>query len=194
METCECIHRAAWKRFERDGLDGVSIRSVAADVGITPMAVYRHYADKEALINALTADSLEEWCTRVAAIRTPKPMRWLVNLLTAFLDFALEKPRRFEAAFVLRARNARRYPGDFLAGRSEPVNMILARVQEAQKAGILDDTPATEVAVTLWALGQGLVSLYRAGRFAGDRKDFRAIYSAIVRHSLSSFTVKEPKR
>lgn len=194
MQMREKIFRAAWKRFDRYGFDGVSIRSVAADVGVTPMAIYRHYADKEALIDALTADALEEWRTRVAAIKTPAPMLWLEKLLTAFLDFALQTPRRFEAAFVLRARHARRYPDDFLAGRSEPANMIVAHVIAAQKAGILDDTSPFEIAITLWALAQGLVSLFRAGRFAGDENNFRAIYRSTVRRSLSSFMARELKK
>ena len=36
------------------GLDAVSIRRLAADFGVTPMALYRHVKDKQDLVNAMT--------------------------------------------------------------------------------------------------------------------------------------------
>ncbi len=35
------------------GVDGISVRRVAADLGITTTAIYRHFADESALIVAL---------------------------------------------------------------------------------------------------------------------------------------------
>lgn len=40
---------------DREGLDNVSMRRVAAELGVTAMALYRHVADKEQLLD-LTAD------------------------------------------------------------------------------------------------------------------------------------------
>lgn len=37
-----------------DGLDAVTLRRLAADLGVTPMALYRHFRDKQDLINAMT--------------------------------------------------------------------------------------------------------------------------------------------
>src|SRR5690348_17571537 len=51
-------------RSDRKGLEGLSLREVAARVGITPMAIYRHFASKEALIDALVLDALDEWSDR----------------------------------------------------------------------------------------------------------------------------------
>src|SRR6266852_598057 len=37
-----------------EGLDAVSLRRLAADFGVTPMALYRHVKDKQDLVNAMT--------------------------------------------------------------------------------------------------------------------------------------------
>lgn len=42
-----------------EGLDAVSLRRLAADFGVTPMALYRHVKDKQDLVNAMTEVVLE---------------------------------------------------------------------------------------------------------------------------------------
>jgi AcrR family transcriptional regulator len=173
-------------RFDAEGLPGVSMRRIAGDVGITPMAIYRHYPDKEALLNALMVDGFAAWEARARAITTKDPLLWLERLGNAFADFALADPRSFEAAFLLPASQARRYPDDFAAGRSPVINLVYARIEEAKNQGKICDAPAAEIALSFAALAQGLVSMYRAGRFAGEA-EFRTAYRSAIRHCLHSF-------
>lgn len=42
-----------------EGLDAVSLRRLAQDFGVTPMALYRHVKDKQDLVNAMTEQVLE---------------------------------------------------------------------------------------------------------------------------------------
>jgi AcrR family transcriptional regulator len=42
-----------------EGLEAVSLRRLAQEFGVTPMALYRHVRDKQDLINAMTEDVLE---------------------------------------------------------------------------------------------------------------------------------------
>src|SRR3954453_13384745 len=37
-----------------EGLDAVSLRRLAQELGVTPMALYRHVRDKQDLVNAMT--------------------------------------------------------------------------------------------------------------------------------------------
>lgn len=186
VTTKQQILKAAKKRFAREGLAGLSMRNIARDVGITAMAIYRHYPDKDALMNALMLDGLEAWEQRVRAVRAGDPLQWLAAVSEAFLAFALDEPRQYEAAFLLPATQARRYPDDFAAGRSPAIAMIQDRIEEAKKQGVVGAVSATDMALALAALGQGLVSLYQAGRFVGE-EEFRAAYRAAMRHCLQSF-------
>lgn len=182
------ILQAARTAFERDGLPGLSMRKIAQAVGLTPMAIYRHYADKDALIDALALDGLDRWRERLEAIEIADPMAWLEQMGSEFLDYALEEPRRFEAAFLLPARSARQYPDDFAAGRSPPGQLWLARLEAAKASGDLrPDVSSLEVGFTLWGLGQGLITLHRAGRLSGGIDEFRQFYSMSIKRCLASF-------
>ena len=43
------------------------MRRVAKAVGITPMAIYRHYPDRAALLNALADEGFEELAARLTS-------------------------------------------------------------------------------------------------------------------------------
>ena len=167
------------------------MRRVAEKVGITPMAIYKHYPDKDALLNALMQDGLAAWEARVEKIRTAEPLAWLQAMGESFLDFALSEPRRYEAAFLLKASAARRYPGDFVAGRSPVISRMMTHIERARAQGLIGATPAIDIAISFVALVQGLVDMYRAGRFAGET-EFRDAYRKAINHCIHSFMEKRP--
>ena len=57
--TADRILRAALTLFEREGAQGVSMRRVAAAVGLTPMAIYRHFPNRDALLKRIGDDSFD---------------------------------------------------------------------------------------------------------------------------------------
>ena len=183
------IFAAARELFDQDGAEGVSMRRIAEKVGITPMAIYKHYPDKDALLNALMLDGFAAWETRVAALKASEPLAWLEQMGHAFLDFALGEPRRYEAAFLLKAKAARRYPGDFLAGRSPVISKLMAQVEQAKAQGLVADIPTIDITISFTALVQGLVDMYRAGRFS-DEADFRTAFRKALVHCIQSFREK----
>ena len=185
------IFTAARELFDKDGAAGISMRRIAAKVGITPMAIYKHYPDKDALLNALMLDGFAAWEARVAALEAREPLAWLEHMGEAFLDFALHEPRRYEAAFLIKASAARKYPHDFAQGRSPVISKALARLEEARRLGQIGDMPAIDIAISFAALVQGLVEMYRAGRFSSE-EEFRAAYRKAMVHCIRSFSEKAP--
>lgn len=191
MTTRGNILAAARAAFERHGLEGLSLRDVARAVGITPMAIYRHYASKEALVDALVADAMAEWSARVEALPSREGLAKLEQIGEAFLDFALNEPRRFEAAFLLLSRQARRYPDDFVAGRSPAGNVQLKVIAELMEQGVIKAPSPVEMMIAIAGLSQGLVTLYRAGRIAGGEEEFRALYRRTMQRLIQSFLAEE---
>jgi AcrR family transcriptional regulator len=186
MHPRDRLFAAAREIFEQEGLEALSIREVGRRAGMSTMAIYRHFPDKDALVDALMDDGFAGWEAIVRAIATEDPVLWLRDLLTAFRDFALDEPHRFDAAFLLKARKARTYPDDIAAGRSPVLNLMLARIEQAQGEGRLTDEPALDIALTLSALAQGLVSMQRAGRF-GDEDKFCESYQRATGRVLAVF-------
>lgn len=184
--TRDHILSAAKAVLEREGIDRLTIRKVAERADLSPMALYRHFADKDALLNALMEDGIAAWENIVRGIRARDPLDWLLALGEAHLDFALAQPHRYDAAFFLPAPAARQFPDDFAAGRSPAIAMAMERIDQAKADGRLCGKPTIEIALALVAAGHGLVSMYRANRFAGE-KQFKALYRAANRHLLDVF-------
>ncbi len=193
METRTRILRAARKLFDEKGLEDLSLRSVAKRVGITPMAIYRHFDSKEALVDALVLDGLAQWSSRVDALPPARGLTKVEQIGEAFLDFALEEPRRFEAAFLIHSKKARRYPDDFVAGRSPAGTVQLKAIEQAMADGLREAHSAIEIMMTNAALGQGLVTLYRAGRIAGGEAEFRKLYRRATRRVMETFMTEKAK-
>ncbi|MFK2879453.1 TetR/AcrR family transcriptional regulator [Rhodanobacter hydrolyticus] len=171
--------------LESAGFEGLTIRKVAQRAGLSPMALYRHFKNKDELLNALMQDGISAWETIVRGIRARDPVKWLEALMEAYLDFALTQPHRFDAAFFLPAPAARQFPDDFAAGRSPALALAMARIDQAKAEGRFRDEPTLGIAMALAAYGQGFVSMQRARRFASD-KQFKELYRAAKRQFLDS--------
>jgi len=161
--------------LEAKGLEGLSLRAVGQKAGITPMAVYRHFKDKDDLLQALGEHALGVWQARIMAHAGLDLLEGFRAMSTAFVDFALDEPALFDAAFVLKTRAERIYPEDFEAGRSPVVGGFARRLAEGQAQGLVCEGPPLELAMAVWGVLQGLVGLHRSGRFNLSRPDFTAL-------------------
>jgi len=172
---------AARMLLERDGPEGVSMRRVAEAVGITPMAIYRHFPNREALLKRISDDSFDEIARRWEANRQGSdPIGRLLSTLRIYLDHALSHPHLFDQAFSVRRDDARRFPEDFHARLSPTANVVHDLVVEAQRQELLRTGDPWDITMTLWAQAHGLVALYRAGRFSYDERRFHAFYESSI--------------
>jgi AcrR family transcriptional regulator len=63
----EKVKKAIKEEFLEKGFEDASIRSIGARAGMTSAGLYRHYADKEAMFNAMVEpliDSIKSWTAR----------------------------------------------------------------------------------------------------------------------------------
>lgn len=176
MTTTEKIAAAARKLLDREGAEAVTMRRVAKAVGITPMALYRHFADRGGLLNALADAGFREMEAREAKAAMPRDAeRRLTRILDMFLDFALEKPRLFELMFLTRREGARQFPGDFRAGKSPTAKFAAAALEAGMKQGVFREDDVWEIVFETGAMLQGLVMLYLGGRVGTSEEEFRAL-------------------
>ncbi|AWV07928.1 TetR/AcrR family transcriptional regulator [Marilutibacter maris] len=176
-DTAERILAAARRLFEHEGPAGVTMRRVAAAAGLSPMAIYRHFDNREALLARIGEDSFEaiagHWSARARGL---DPLTRLIAVHRLYLDYALAHPHLFDLAFSTPRRDARRYPEDFHARRSPTLTVVADAVADAMSAGALREDDIWDVTMTLWAHTHGLVALYRSGRFNYDEAAFRDFY------------------
>lgn len=184
--TDKRIAGAARRILERHGAAEVTMRKVARAVGVSAMAIYRHFPNREALLNRVVDDCFAEMSARWM---TPSKSRdfsvRLTDLFNHYLDYAIEHPHAFDYTYSSRREDARRFPGDFRARRSPTANLTADLVNEAMAAGFLRRDDPWDVTMALWSHAHGLICLYRAGRFSYSDREFRRFYHASIGRTLN---------
>ena len=95
---------AAIREIESVGVEHLSLRSLAAEVGVSPSAAYHHFADKDALIAAVALQGLMmlEQSVTEAATALPAdadPAARLGSAASAYIEFAVAHPHLFRLSF-----------------------------------------------------------------------------------------------
>jgi len=193
--TADAIRAAALRLLEDEGPAAVSLRRVATAVGITAMAIYHHFPSREALLH----DVCDAEFNRHAALLVANQQKSggsiearLARNLDAFLDFALQRPHVYDLVFSQPREGARRYPEDFKARRSPTFNVLADLVAEAMHTGLFRKGDVWEVTLMIGAHTQGLITLWRGGRFSLSEKEFRALCLRSARRLIDG--LKQPKR
>jgi AcrR family transcriptional regulator len=173
--TAQKIATAARGLLDKDGAEGVTMRKVAGVVGITPMALYRHYPNRDGLLNTLANTGFVELAAKLTGLRlTGKIERQLLKIHDVFVDYALDYPRLFELMFLTKREGARQYPEDFRMGRSPTATVSADVIARAMETGYFRKDDVWEIVFESGALLQGLVMLYLGGRMAMSPVEFRA--------------------
>jgi AcrR family transcriptional regulator len=175
--TSQRIAAAARGLLDEHGAEGVTMRKVASVVGITPMALYRHYPNRDGLLNTLADAGFTELAAKLTDLRlTGRNERQLQKVLDAFVDHAFESPRLFELMFLTKRAGARQYPEDFRMRRSPTATVSADIIARGMEAGEFRKDDVWEIVFETGAMMQGLIMLYLGGRMAMSPAEFRAFY------------------
>ena len=174
--TSERIAAAARSILVKEGAEAVTMRRIAQATGITAMAIYRHFPNRDGVLNAIADAGFDALAAQLMAQRyTGNSRRRLLRLFDVFLDFALANPRLFELMFLKPRKGARRYPRDFKAGASPTANLTADLLRQGMSAGLFRKDDPWEITFEMGALLQGLVMLHLGGRTSLSRAQFRAL-------------------
>ncbi len=90
------VIRAAREVAEAGGWAAVTMRRLAGELGVTQPVLYSAFAGRQALIDAVALTGFSDIATALAAVDASPMAR-----MRAYLDFAAENPRVYEAMFSL---------------------------------------------------------------------------------------------
>ena len=176
------IVAAARAVLEDDGLEAVTMVSVAERVGVRPPSLYKHVRDRSALLTAVVEDAAEELRAVLVAAApsvpddgTDAPSRRIAALAAAYRTFARQSPRATALLFADIA------PAGGLG--VEMIARVAAPVIEAAGA-LAGPERALPAARVLTAFVHGFTSMELAGAFhlGGDVDEaFEAGVEALVR-------------
>lgn len=154
------------------GPEAVVLREATRRVGVSPNAAYRHFADRDALLDAVCDSSqarLAEWIERrQAEIPDADPATTararLRAIGTAYVEFAVEEPGLFRAAFRVPADLERAHSPE-RAGSSgrTPFELVNAALDDFVSAGIMPAHRREHAEVLAWSAVHGLAGLVTEG-------------------------------
>jgi AcrR family transcriptional regulator len=85
---------------ETGSVQGISLRAVAKRTGVSPMAVYNHFADREALLEAAVEYCWAHFQAAIAeTLDAPDPAARLRGAGQAYVRFALDHPGEYAVLF-----------------------------------------------------------------------------------------------
>ena len=144
------VRGAARNLAEAEGWPAVTMRRLSAELGVTQPVLYSAFAGRQALVDAGALSGFRDLAKALEAVEASPPAR-----IRAYLYFAAEHPRTYEAMFSLPSEL-----GFASETTSEPLRRAFSAIRDAFPGA---DATQAEVA---WAALHGLVTLGTAGRLS----------------------------
>jgi len=151
---------SAVELISKKGPEAFTLREVAAAVGVTHGAAYRHFADKTALLAAVSEEGYRALATRLGEVEAREdPFTRLRALGREYVAFAVERPAHIRVMHGPRLNEDGRFPS--LEAAIESAFMVLyTEIARGQEAGVFRASPsARDLAVGMWVTAHGYVEL-----------------------------------
>lgn len=164
----DLILEAAQKVFEREGLEGASLRAIAAEAAYTPAALYFHFSSKEAIYAAMLSKSLAALrlaVEKAADGASSEKDRYAAASL-GFFDFYKDRPRDLDLGFYL-LRGGLRPRGlgrELDRQMNEELDLALRPIAQSAQAHGLTFEQARSAVVDAFAYAVGLLILLHTRR------------------------------
>lgn len=180
-ETRDRIVRVAEHQAVEMGIENVSMHSIARDLGWSATALYRYFANKEAILAAARTAALDKLSdTLEAAIRGPGDA-WEVSRAVgdAYVAFAFENPDAYRLIFSLSQPDPAGYP-DFARALTRARSNLTLYVERMVSEGGLETDPHV-LGHLFWAGLHGLISLQMTGKLKEDTPGFETLRREMMR-------------
>lgn len=153
--------------LEDTGLDGMSLREMAKAVGVSHTAAYRHFADKQSLLDAVAVQGFDELLAACRAAvaeaisagttRGEGSEQALVACGLAYVRFGRQHPRLLNHMFTATTRADA--PEGLRAVAAELFGLLMGCVAQGQAEGRFHAGDTRALAHACWAMVHGLAGL-----------------------------------
>lgn len=147
----------------RDGVEGLTLRAIAREAGVSHGAPLRHFPTLGRLLAALSAEGFEQLMASVVeAIEADSdPVRRVALSGRGYLRFAGTEPGVYSVMF--RADLCDVDDPGYQTASAASFDQLVQLVAAAQAAGWQAERPTTRLAAVLWANVHGLADLWLHG-------------------------------
>jgi AcrR family transcriptional regulator len=169
-----------------EGAGALTLRRLATVTGTSTMAVYTLFGDKTGLLSAMHREGFARLAAALerAKATSGDPLEALAQQGLAYRETALANPHLYGLMFGTAAPGFSPDPAGAQIAESAYLPLVDG-VQQCLDAGVMRAAPADRIALHLWAVSHGMVSLEIAGHLEGDEQQRADAYrDALIYSSL----------
>ena len=160
----DALVQAALAEVELGGPEAISISALAKRLGVSQPAPYKHFADRESLLTAVTAEAFRQFNAILReSIGKPSRRSKLARLAQATLDFGLRRNGIYRLMFASRTMACAAKGSELHNAVMETFALLLDSL-EAPAVGLLRERSALKI----WAALHGVVMLAEQGLLTGQ--------------------------
>lgn len=178
--------------LSEEGVGALSLRKVAQKAGVSHNAPYFHFADKQALIAAISTEGYRILYEQLVIIRETyqaDPRRQLVEASFMYLRFAQTQSAHFKVTFSNAVEREDAYPA-LVEMADNLLGELIKIVDACQKAGVLHPAPVGAMAVSVWSAVHGFTSLFIDGQSMHERLKVAPVDQLLI-FTLNQFTMAD---
>lgn len=170
---------AALDILSTQGIDALSLRSLAKATGVTQAAPYSHFRDKDDLLAAVAESGFQQLAMAMVENATGAltPQERVEKLITSYIQFALDNKPLFGIMFGREVDDMKKYPTlAMTAGKS----YALISAALSKRTNQQEETRFLTVAI--WSLCHGLTTLIIGGKVVPEQLGSAGIEEFVKRN------------
>ncbi len=159
---------AAIKLFAEKGFHGVTMREIAAQIGVSAMTPYRYFRDKEEILAMVRARAFDMFADMLGgAYDGPGTVAERSRRQRdAYIRFAREHPDHYRLMFDLSQPGENNYP-DLKRAQDRARSRQSSHMRDLVAAGLLEGDPEL-MGYVFWSTLHGVISLEMAGKLTPE--------------------------
>ena len=164
----EALLRAAENSLETGGLQGLTLRELSRELGVSHTSPLRHFANKQALLDGLAVRGFERLSailSRAVKDRGEDFRARLIKLARAYVGFQTKHPAL--CGLMFEAKHRPDAPRELLESGERAFSHGPAIFAEGQASGEVAAGDPARLSLVVFAALQGLIAISTNGKFKG---------------------------
>jgi len=153
----EALLETAFRLVDSQGVHAVSMRALAREAGVSSAAPFRHFADKQVLLDAIAEKAATELQRKLdeATAECSDALTQFRAMTVAYVRFAADHPSLFDLI-----HSTPSVSGGFMGEVNDERRLkLIALIYEGQNAGLIPEADPELIALTSEALTHGLARM-----------------------------------
>lgn len=161
QEIRSLILEESMKLFVEEGFSKVSVRKIAERIQYSPTTLYLYFKDKNEILFYCCESGFKKMLEQnIALALISDPIERLHQMGVNYLNFGLENPEYYDLMFIQEApMSALIDMGAGWSSGDQALEALKMIVQDAMDKGLLVPAKVETVAMAVWSMVHGLVSL-----------------------------------